>query len=76
MKIKQLTVASLELQEAMAWYRKRSPRAAENLWLSVQNGPSFNPSFPMRSAIDCTSSKRASNMRALLDVNVLIALID
>jgi hypothetical protein len=38
--------------------------------------PSFDPSFPMRSAIDCTSSKRASNMRALLDVNVLIALID
>jgi len=37
MKVRQLTMASAELREAMAWYRERSPRAAENLWLRVQD---------------------------------------
>jgi plasmid stabilization system protein ParE len=37
MKFRLLSVASLELGEAMAWYRQRSPRAAENLWLRVQD---------------------------------------
>ncbi len=37
MKVRQLSVASAELREAMAWYRERSPRAAENLWLRVQD---------------------------------------
>jgi toxin ParE1/3/4 len=46
MKIRQLTVATLELREAMAWYRERSPRAAENLWLSVQNARRSMLLFP------------------------------
>lgn len=37
MKVRQLSVASAELREAMMWYRARSPRAAENLWLRVQD---------------------------------------
>ncbi len=37
MKVRQLAVASAELRAALAWYRERSPRAAENLWLRVQD---------------------------------------
>lgn len=37
MRVRALSVASAELHEAMAWYRQRSPRAAENLWLRVQD---------------------------------------
>jgi len=37
MRVRQLSVASVELREAMTWYRERSPRAAENLWLRVQD---------------------------------------
>jgi plasmid stabilization system protein ParE len=37
MRVRQLSVASAELREAMTWYRQRSPRAAENLWLRVQD---------------------------------------
>jgi plasmid stabilization system protein ParE len=36
MKVRQLEVATAELREALAWYRARSPRTAENLWLRVQ----------------------------------------
>ncbi len=37
MRVRALSVASAELREAMAWYRQRSPDAAENLWLRVQD---------------------------------------
>jgi plasmid stabilization system protein ParE len=37
MKIRQLRVASIELSQAMTWYRERSPRTAENLWLRIQD---------------------------------------
>ena len=37
MRVRQLVVAGAELREAMAWYRDRSPRAAENLWLLIQD---------------------------------------
>ena len=37
MRVRQLSVASAELREAMTWYRQRSPRAAENLWLRIQD---------------------------------------
>ncbi len=37
MKVRQLAVASAELRAALAWYRERSRRAAENLWLRVQD---------------------------------------
>lgn len=35
MKVRQLTVASDELSEALIWYRQRSQRVAEDLWLRV-----------------------------------------
>lgn len=37
MKVRLLRSAGAELREAMAWYRERSPRTAENLWLRVQD---------------------------------------
>ncbi len=35
MKVRLLPPATTELSEAMAWYRERSPRAAEAFWLRV-----------------------------------------
>lgn len=46
MKVRQLQAATDELWEAMAWYRSRSPRAAENLWLRVQDARRSILMFP------------------------------
>ena len=46
MRIRQLSAATAELREAMAWYRERSPRAAERLWLHVQNARRSIALFP------------------------------
>lgn len=46
MKIRQLQVASIELREAIAWYRERSPRAAENFWLRVRDAQHSVLLFP------------------------------
>lgn len=46
MKVRQLSVASAESREAMTWYRARSPRAAENLWLRVQDARRSMLMFP------------------------------
>jgi plasmid stabilization system protein ParE len=46
MRVRQLSVASAELREAMTWYRERSPRAAENLWLRVQDARNSILLFP------------------------------
>jgi plasmid stabilization system protein ParE len=46
MKVRQLSVASAELREAIAWYRARSPRAAENFWLRVQDARRSILMFP------------------------------
>ena len=46
MRIRQLSVATVELREAMAWYRERSPRVAGNLWLRVQDARRSIVLFP------------------------------
>jgi toxin ParE1/3/4 len=46
MRVRQLSVATVELREAMAWYHERSPRAAENLWLRVQDARRSIVLFP------------------------------
>lgn len=52
MRVRQLSVASAELREAMTWYRARSPRAAENLWLRVQECAALNTHVSSRRAAD------------------------
>lgn len=37
MKVRQLKIASDELSEALTWYRERSQRVAEELWLRVRD---------------------------------------
>jgi hypothetical protein len=37
MRVRQLKIASDELSEALTWYRERSPRIAEELWLRVRD---------------------------------------
>lgn len=46
MRVRQLSVAAVELREAMAWYRERSLRAAENLWLRIQDSRRSIVLFP------------------------------
>jgi len=46
MKVRFLTAASAELADALAWYRERSPRAAEGLWLRVQDARRSIVLFP------------------------------
>ncbi|MBK9325868.1 MAG: type II toxin-antitoxin system RelE/ParE family toxin [Hydrogenophilales bacterium] len=47
MKVRLLSVASAELAEALAWYRERSPRAAEGFWLRVQEARRSIALFPL-----------------------------
>jgi toxin ParE2 len=47
MKVRFLSVASVELVEALAWYRERSPRAAEGLWLRIQDARKSLSLFPL-----------------------------
>ena len=37
MRVRQLKIASDELSEALTWYRERSQRVAEELWLRVRD---------------------------------------
>jgi len=46
MKIRQLAAATTELREALEWYRARSPRAAAELWLRVQDARQSITIFP------------------------------
>lgn len=46
MKTRLLSVAALELAEAMAWYRARSPRAAERFWLNIHEARHSMALFP------------------------------
>lgn len=46
MRVRPLSVASNELREALTWYRRRSPRAAENLWLRIQDARRSIVMFP------------------------------
>ena len=47
MRVRPLSAASIELREALTWYRHRSPRAAENLWLRVQDARRSIVLFPL-----------------------------
>lgn len=58
MKVRQLSVASAELREAMTWYRARSPRAAENLWLRVQDARHSILMFPHAAPLIGQSTRR------------------
>lgn len=49
MNIRLLSIAGIELAEAMAWYRERSPRAAEGFWLKVQEARRSMALFPLAS---------------------------
>lgn len=51
MKVRQLTVASEELSEALTWYRERSPRIAEDLWLRVQDARHSIVLYPLASPL-------------------------
>ena len=46
MRIRLLSVASGELEESLAWYRERSPRAAEAFWLRIQEAKRSITLFP------------------------------
>jgi plasmid stabilization system protein ParE len=46
MKVRMLPMASDELAESLAWYLERSPRAAETLWLRVQDAKRSMVLFP------------------------------
>ena len=46
MRVHLLAVASEELAESLAWYRQRSPRAAETFWLRFQEAKRSIVLFP------------------------------
>ncbi|MCF8199720.1 MAG: type II toxin-antitoxin system RelE/ParE family toxin [Sulfuritalea sp.] len=58
MRVRLLTVASTELRDAMAWYRQRSPRAAENLWLRVQDARRSIIMFPHAAPLIAKRTRR------------------
>ena len=46
MKLRQLSAATDELRDALSWYRQRNPRAAELLWIRVQEARHSVMLFP------------------------------
>jgi len=46
MKVRMLSIARMEMTDAMAWYRARSPRAAEGFWLKAQDARRSMSLFP------------------------------
>jgi hypothetical protein len=51
MKVRQLKVASDELTEALTWYRERSQRIAEELWLRVCDAHRSIVLYPLASPL-------------------------
>jgi plasmid stabilization system protein ParE len=51
MKVRQLSVATLELRDAIAWYHERSPSVAEQLWLRVKDARASIALFPCASPL-------------------------
>ena len=47
MKVRFLSIAGVEFADALAWYRQRSPRAAEGFWLKVQEARRSIALFPL-----------------------------
>lgn len=58
MKFRQLRVATEEMREAMSWYRARSPRAAENFWLRVQDARRSIALFPLAAPLISARTRR------------------
>ncbi|MDO9225131.1 MAG: type II toxin-antitoxin system RelE/ParE family toxin [Pseudomonadota bacterium] len=53
-----LSVAGKEMAEAMAWYRERSPRAAEGLWLKVLEARRSMALFPLAAPLISENVRR------------------
>ncbi len=51
MKVRLLKIASLELSEALTWYRERSQRVAEELWLRVRDARRSILLYPLASPL-------------------------
>lgn len=58
MNFRLLSVASVELAEALAWYRKRSPRAAEGFWLRIQDARRSIVLFPQAAPLISDQARR------------------
>ncbi len=53
-----LSIAEIEMVEAMTWYRERSPRAAEGLWLKVQEAKRSMALFPLAAPLISAKVRR------------------
>lgn len=51
MKVRLLKIASLELSEALSWYRERSQHVAEDLWLRVRDARRSILLYPLASPL-------------------------
>lgn len=58
MKVVLHPMASMELEEAMAWYAERNPVIAEKLWLSVQLARKIAVAFPLSVAKATANTRR------------------
>lgn len=58
MKFRLLPAATAEIREAIAWYRERSPRAAENLWLRIQDARRSIALFPLAAPMSGQRTRR------------------
>ena len=46
------------MREAMLWYRERSPRAAENFWLRIQDARRSIALFPLAAPLVAKRTRR------------------
>ena len=51
MRVRMLKIASEELSEALSWYRERSQRIAEELWLRVRDARRSILLYPLASPL-------------------------
>ncbi len=58
MRVRALSVASLEPTEAMAWYRQRSPRVAETFWLKIQDARRSIVLYPQAAPLIAPRARR------------------
>lgn len=58
MKFRQLHPATAEIREAMAWYRERSLRTAENFWLRLQDARRSIALFPLAAPLVAARTRR------------------
>lgn len=58
MRVRTLSVAGIEMAEAMAWYHERSPRAAEGFWLKIQEARRSMSLFPFAAPLISENVRR------------------